>query len=258
MDRRSINLMEPPSQSSESLYTSKIIKAGALIADTKTFLSQWDGSATVSDNLGRFREQNVFGKASRSRVEDILAVFRQRYLIDEEIVKALVVFVQRRFPAASLDRILYFHAAQSDRLLYDVVVNWLGPVQGRGVTDIDADGAQRLMAKWVSEGLTTSEWSEATITRVAQGLLSTLRDFGVLQGSVRKRISPAYVPVMAFAYVMFHLKRHQPSGAKLIEHPDWRLFFLNREGVERFLFEAHRHPAQLPRHDAGGVCECPR
>jgi hypothetical protein len=31
-------------------------------------------------NLERLRRENVLGKASRSRVEDVLAIFRQRYL----------------------------------------------------------------------------------------------------------------------------------------------------------------------------------
>jgi hypothetical protein len=87
---------------------------------------------------------------------------------------------------------------------------------------------------------------------VAQGLLSTLRDFGVLRGAINKRISPACVPVPAFAYVMFYLKQHQRSGARLVEHPDWRLFSLNREAVERFLFEAHQH-GLLEYHAAGSV-----
>jgi len=48
------------------------------------------------------------------------------------------------------------------------------------------------------------------------------------------------------------LKQHQPSGAKLIELPDWKLFFLNRESVERMLFEAHQH-SLLEYHVAGSV-----
>ena len=79
------------------------------------------------------------------------------------------------------------------------------------------------------EGKTTGHWSDTTIIRVAQELLATLRDFGVLQGAVKKKIAPAYLPVEAFAYIMFYLKQHQPSGAKLIELPDWKLFFLHRE-----------------------------
>jgi hypothetical protein len=145
MDRRSAFVMEPSSRSGRSPYSSKIIKAGALLADTKTLVSQWAATETVPENLRRFRQENVFGKASRSRVEDILAVFRQRYLADEEVIKALRVLVQKRLPSASLDRILYFHAAQSDRLLHDAVVEWLFPLQGRGVSDIDVDEARRLL-----------------------------------------------------------------------------------------------------------------
>jgi hypothetical protein len=244
--------MDPPARPGESPYSSRIIKAGALLADTKTLLLHWDTAAAVEENLRRIRQENPFGKASRSRVEDILAVFRQRYLTDEEVIKGLVVLVRRGLPAASLDRILYFHAARSDLLLHDVVTAWLVPLQGRGIADIDVDDLRKLLSTWVAEGKTGGEWSEETTRRVAQGLLSTLRDFGVLRGAVNKRIAPAYLPATAFAYIMFHLKRHQPSGAKLVEHPDWRLFFLSREAVERFLFEAHQR-GLLEYHAAGSV-----
>jgi hypothetical protein len=235
-----------------SRYSSKIIKAGALLDDTKTLLSYWDMATPVQDNLDRIRRENVFAKASRSRIEDILAIFRQRYLAEAEVVKALVVLVKNRLPAASLDRVLYFHAARADALLHDTVTEILMPMQAQGIIDITPAAVQTVLAKWVEKGLTTSAWSENTTERVAQGLLSTLRDFGVLQGAVNKRIAPAYLPVTAFAYIAFYLKQHQPSGAKLLEHPDWKLFFLNREFVERFLFEANQH-GLLEYHSAGSV-----
>jgi hypothetical protein len=233
-------------------YTSRIIKAGALLDDTKTLLSHWDVTAPVPDNLDRIRRENIFGKASRSRVDDILAVFRQRYLGEAEVTKALVVLVNNRLPAASLDRVLYFHAARADRLLHDTVTEILTPLQVQGTTDIDPATVQKALQRWVEKGLTTSPWSENTTVRVAQGLLSTLRDFGVLQGAINKRIAPAYLPVTAFAYIAFYLKQHQPSGGKLLENPDWKLFFLNREGVERFFFEANQH-GLLEYHAAGTV-----
>src|SRR5438132_1751276 len=100
-------------------YSSKIIKAGALIGDTKTLLSNWDVKASVDENINRMRRDNVFGKSSRSRVEDILAIFRQRYLAEESVTKALVTLVRGKFPIAALERLLYFHAARADHLLYD-------------------------------------------------------------------------------------------------------------------------------------------
>ena len=43
-------------------YTSKIIKAGALISDTKTLLTHWDVSASLDENINRVRRDNVFGR----------------------------------------------------------------------------------------------------------------------------------------------------------------------------------------------------
>lgn len=51
-----------------------------------------------------------------------------------------------------------------------------------------------------------------------------------MQGAVNKKIASVFLPVASFAYVAFYLKQHQPSAAKLIELPDWQLFFLNRDG----------------------------
>jgi hypothetical protein len=237
---------------SSAPYSSKIIKAGALVGDTKTLFSHWDDGVLVEENINRFRLDNVFGKASRSRVEDILAIFRQRYLTEQSVTKALATLVQKRFPTAALERLLYFHSARADRLIYDVVTEILVPLHARGLVDINVHAFQRSLTKWVNEGKTTGHWSEPTITRISQGLLSALRDFGVLQGAVNKKIAPAYLPTEAFAYVVYYLKQHQPSGAKLIDLPDWKLFFLSREGVERFLFEAHQR-SLLEYHVAGSV-----
>ena len=204
-------------------YTTKIIKAGALLSDTRTFLSQWDSGQSVRDNLRRFREENIFGKASRSRVEDILAIFRQRYLREEEVTKALVVLVQERFPTAALDRILYFHAAKADPAPRcrngDPAAS-----QRQGITDSTCSTSRvNCRSGWRRKDEQPVGPSRRLVG--GPGLLSTLRDFGVLQGIVNKQIAPAYLSTEAFAYIIFYLKQHQPSGAKLPDLPDWKLFF---------------------------------
>src|SRR3984893_9722095 len=159
------NTIEPEKRlRSSTPYSSKIIKAGALIGDTKTLLSHWDVKDSADGNINRVRRDNVFGKASRSRVEDILAIFRQRYLTEQSVTKALVTLVQKRFPTAALEWLFYFHSARADRLLYDVVTEILGPLHARGLVDINVHAFQRSLAKWVNEGKTTGHWSEPTIT----------------------------------------------------------------------------------------------
>ena len=235
-----------------SAYRTKIIKAGALVADTKTLLAHWDESCSVPENLERFRRENIFGKASRSRVRDILAIFRQRYLTAEPVTKALATLVKGQFPTEGLVRILYFHAARSDPLLHDVVTEVLLPLHLQGKADVTVADLTTLLIRWVEEEKTAGRWSESTIVRVAQGIMATLRDFGVLQGAVHKRLAPMYLPVEAVAYIAFYLHQGQPSGERLLSHPEWRLFFLSPQAVERFFVEAQQHRL-LEYYAAGSI-----
>jgi len=224
----------------EARYCSKIIKAGALLADTKTLLANWNEQADIHHNLARAQRENVFGKASRSRVEDILAIFRQRYLLDPDVLAGLVHLVKAGWASERVDRILYFLAAKSDGLLYDAVAEVVAPRAAAGYRDVATGDIQAWVLEKVGRGMTEGSWSGQTAERVAQGLLATLRDFGILEGAVKKRIAPVFLPTPALAFIAFLVYKEVGSGDCLIHSPDWRLFLLPEHGVERFLLEAHR------------------
>ncbi len=232
------------------MYSSKIIKAGALLSDTKLLLEQWDVDATVTANLGRFREENLFGKKSRSRVDDVLAVFRQRYLHDPDLLAALVILAQGGSRSESLNRILYFQATLSDRLLHDVVTELLLPWSSRPDGRVQPWEVENWIAAQVVAGRTERPWSSEVQRRVMQGLLATLRDFGLLEGAVHKRITSIYLPIDAFAFTALQLRRHGLSGESLLHSSEWKLFFLGDQTIERFFLEAHQERL-LQYHAAG-------
>ncbi len=233
-------------------YTSRIIKAGALLPDTKLLLANWDENQDVQTNLDQVRRENLFGKTSRARVEDILLVFRQRYLKDPEILKALVVMARSRIPSEVLDRILYFQAVRSDPLLHDLVTEVLVDWSTRSDREVRTWEVQNWVDKQVKAGNTERPWSFEVQRRVVQGLLATLRDFGILEGSVKKRIAYVYLPLDAFAFIAFQLVREGRSGERLLNDPEWRLFFLPQGGAERFFLEAHQE-GLLEYYAAGRV-----
>ena len=239
-------------ESTEAIYTSRIIKASALIADTKVLLSEWNLDESVSDNLDRARRQNIFGKASRRRVQDILKIFRQRFFEDADIGTALVMLTQDGAPPGWLDPLLYFFAAQNDRTLRDIVVEVFYPRHRAGYTDLPKEVVIRAIRDWVAEGKTTSPWGENTVSRVTRNSLAALRDFGVLQGTTHKRIAPIYLPAPSFALIALWLQGREHSGDLVLNSDDWKLFFLPVEGVERFFIESHQEHL-LTYHAAGSV-----
>ena len=214
--------------------------------------AHWDESESVQQNLDRIQRENVFGKATRCRIEDVLAIFRQRYLREPSVLKALVRLCRAHRPTSGIDRILYFHACQADTLLHDVVTEVIYDLYCSGRHEVDPQRIRDLLVTWVAQGKTTARWSESTFRRVTQGLLATLRDFGVLEGAVNKRIAASFLALEAFAYVAFYLRQRQPSGDRLLRDREWRLFLLSPDAVERFFLEAHQ-AGLLEYHAAGSV-----
>jgi len=227
-------------KSRKRIYSSRILKAGALLDETKTLLSIWDESATTSDNIARFQQENILGKASRSRANDILTAFRQRYLVDERVMRSLILLIKGRCHTEIIDRILYFHAAMSDPLIHDFATDLLWSKYHRGLQKISVDETRDWIKKRIADGKTMEPWSENTLRRSARGLMSALRDFGILNGIRHKQIAPIYVPVGAFCYIAFYLYCLGLSGKSLLDSPEWRLFLHAPQDVERLLLEAHQ------------------
>jgi hypothetical protein len=181
-----------------------------------------------------------------------LAIFRQRYFDDPEVGSALVTLVQGNVPGQWIDPLLYYYSVQNDSTLHDVILEVVAKRGLNGYTDISVEHVMRALREWVAEGKTTTTWGEKTTLRVAQHMVATLRDFGILQGRVNKSITPLYLPLESFVFLAFEMWRKLRSGEKVLHNPDWNLFFLPTQGVERFFLEAHQERL-LSYHAAGSV-----
>lgn len=221
-----------------------------MLADTRTLLLHWDCAQSVDDNLARLKAENAFGKASRSRITDLAAILRQRYLNDAELRATLVALAQGGMPNEALDRILYFLSLRNDVLLHDAVTELLLPAYGRGQAEVTTLSVVAWLREQVAAGNTVSAWSEETLVNVAQHLLATLRDFGIMTGASRKRIQVPYVPLQAFCLLALLRFRELGSSELLLQDPEWRVFFLSTLAVERMFLEAHQE--RLLEYDAAG------
>ena len=238
------------------LYTSKLIKATALLADTRLLLGAWDPAQDAAANLARLRAGNLFGKASAGRVTDVTLIFRQRYFDDPAVGAALVALAAQPAADAWLTPLLYFFAAQSDRALRDLVLQVVLPRRRAGQTELPVSAFYRQLDAWRAAGLTTTAWGDATLERVGQYAAATLRDFGLLRGNTRssapKQIAAPRLPLPAFALVAFWLRGQTPAGGRVLHSPEWGLFLLDTPAVERLFLDAHQRRL-LDYHAAGSV-----
>jgi hypothetical protein len=216
-------------------FDARIIKGGALLDDTRRFLEAWDVGRGPAENLERIRESGVLGKRSRSRAAAVLAILRRRLAEAGEGVVATLRLL--RDDARAFREVCYYEAAHSDPLLgafaAEAIFGW--HQAGRSVV-LGADAVG-----WLADAGRTPSWTEPTRARVAQGLLSTLRDFGLLEGAAKKRIAPPRLSLRGFTYVAVRERGQHPSGRALLQAPVWRRYLLDAEHVRALFLDADRH-----------------
>ncbi|MCI0698479.1 DUF1819 family protein [candidate division KSB1 bacterium] len=207
------------------------------------------------DTAERLVEQNPLALPSRARAKDvILRTFVPRFVkgAPPQLWKPLAVFEACAASVETIRPLHYFAAARAEPLIADFVCEFLMPRQRSGKLEITIADAIGFIKENAIEKFGGARWSEAVQTKVTQGLLAALRDFGILAGRANKRIAPFYLPTTAFSFIAFLLHLKQPSGDRLLADPEWQLFFLSPALVERMFFEAHQERF-LEYHAAGRI-----
>lgn len=194
--------------------------------------------------------ENWLGKHTRARAADTLrCAFLPRFVHGRPLQawKILRTLEDRNLPVEIIRPVYYWITARNEPLLYDFVCAELfhSYHTGQYITTNEVYG-------WIVSQLATcgKHWSPTVTTRVARGVLATLRDFGVLEGIGKKRMAPAYLPIEAVAYIAFALFQEGVSGLQLVSHNDWALFLFSPPIVEQMFLEADRHG--LLRFQAAG------
>jgi hypothetical protein len=224
------------------VYTTRLLKAGAAIEDTRILLRYWTDTVPKEELTHRLVAENALGKTSRMRVKDVVTrIFIPRYVDGDpkEAWRYLKILELGGMDGSSMSALLLFHTARCERLLYDFVVEELFPRFMVGRDEISVDDT----ARFISDALVKRDaenWTETVKIKVARGMLAALRDFGILQGKAKKKIRAPYLSPEAFAFIAFLVHLHTKSGERIVNSEDWRLYLLTPEAVERKFLEAHR------------------
>jgi len=220
------------------VFTVNIQKGGALLADARRLVDLWDIEASPKVNLRRIADENLLGKATRRRLDDILLrSLAPRFVAPgPQVIVALKTLLSdhRAFTEAA-----YFETARDEALLGAFAE---GPCFGwyeSGRSRVTIDDTTAWLGEQAAAGI-LPEWSPTVRTKVGRGLLAALRDFLILDGATIKRFVPPHLSLRGFAYVAFRLHEQGASSTKIATSLVWRHWLLGAERVDDLLRQAAR------------------
>ena len=219
-------------------YTTNIQKGGALLDDARLMVEAWDPHASIEDNLDAIREGRGLVKATRSRAADVVLRILKPRLIDPGPFVIEALRTVRSDPTAFAE-IVYFEAMRDDRLLRDFATGPLYSLYSSGRSHVAVEDTLDWLAT-VSDPRARA-WSDTVRVKVGRGLLAALRDFGVLDGAVKKRFGPPRISNSGFAYAAWRLTGEAGADRVIFTTDLWRAWLLDARRVEELALELDRH-----------------
>jgi hypothetical protein len=229
-------------------YVASSALFSGILDETQLFLQTYaEQSGSLETRIGSAKQALVGGllpQRSRSSRISIIRRIQNRltnwgppaWVLDE-----LAVFAGQASKLA-LKAALLVHVCRQDRLLYClvqalIVLQWQeGP---RQITNADV---HRFLDDERSRHPEIDTWSRQTRDRLGSTTLAILRDYGLLQGKVRKQSVEPIVPDAAANHLARLLRAEGVVEAGIPSHPDWRLW----------LWDEARARHALSRDTSGG------
>lgn len=223
-----------------NVVSSFTVIKGTMIRETYRVLAEWDLARSKKENLARLRDENYIGAQSSTWLRDVGFVMSRRLDPDSRDL-ALVLLAKGGLPVSDWRPILLWHMTRDEFLLRDFLVNWLYPRF--------EDGAYRLRLEDLGDYLKTLPerggqvehgWTEATSRRVEAGLFRAAIDFGLLKGTQVREFASYHLPERSFLYILHALRDQLTSPTRIIASPDWRMYLMAPQDVERELLRLHQ------------------
>ena len=120
-------------------------------------------------------------------------------------------------------------------------MNWLYPQFVDGTYRLRSDDLLPYVEAIPKQATTlTDRWTSPTVLRVASGLLRIAVDFGLMTGSQAREFASYHLPDESFLYLLHVMAEQNANASTVVRSPDWRMYLMSPEDVERELFRLHQ------------------
>ena len=212
-------------------------KAG-LLEETRQFLLVYAETKDVDATARRLRDGGLPQRSWQTR-RTIVDFIRRRVAKWQPpvwVLDDLVAFARNPAPEA-LQAALLIHVCRQDALLYDLVQQVVVPRWQSGQVEIRSVDVQQFLDQSEPTHPEISGWSHETRKRLASSDLAILRDYGLLQGTARKRIVEPVIPPAVVVHLVKLLAAEGTPTEELAYHPDWQLWLWDPDRAKQAIDE---------------------
>ena len=226
--------------SEKILDTGYTYKSGSFIDEFKIIVNNWQDDKSLDENFNTFENQDFFGKLTDSWNKEVLSHIKKRYFnntgnLFNYLKKALNIFKDNKVK----NFIIYIYLGWSDPLFKTFIVNFVFEAYKKHKAFITTKEVISFIENLPDEPTKPRYTSHEMRRKVAGGLLSTCKDFGILEGHAKKRFLTIIIPDEVLAYLLYWLKENCISSRQIIENFSWKFFFLEKNEIEDLLLKSH-------------------
>ncbi|MCC6521361.1 MAG: DUF1819 family protein [Polyangiaceae bacterium] len=220
-------------------YTARAIKGTALLEETRALLRAWRPGESAGAFRDRVRAEDLLGKATAARSDDVVRVaFAGRLLADgDEPAVSLRHLLASRKSGPWFSQLCLLFAARADVVLREAVTEFLARQRARRSEAVTTADFLRFLDEQHSAGRMARPWSRSVRESVAQHVLHQLTDLGALGPPRRgvRALLPYRPGALATAWLTCELHRQGVSDIAIVEHHDWRIWQMHEEDVREAL-----------------------
>jgi len=219
--------------------STRLIRKGALLDDTRRVFLEWDISMSFDQNLSRARNLNTPAADNNDWLKEVLATFSSRWRYEPRL-STIVKLVQRADRDIFCPCILW-HIGQVDELYYRFATEWLFDEYEAGTYLLrTADLVPFVEKVTASRAAERKGLSQYGLDRASRDLFRMAAAFGLLKGSAVREFNSYHLPEESFLYLIYTMHEEYGNAQAVLHSQDWRLFLMSTDAVERELFRLHQ------------------
>lgn len=230
----------------------RLVRKGALAAETYALFSRWNPTASFEANLQKGLEQQFQTLAWEKEVRTTL---RSRFRDPAEAAD-LIAMARAGLPFDEWRSCLLLWICIHEELFFRFIQDWLFPEYeaGRIVVRVE-DVKPHVETVWQGVKTKGEPLTDYGITRAARDLIRLATDLGLLSGagSVR-RFATQHLSDRCFIYWVYRIAEYERSTAAIPKSLLWRGTLMGSTAVEAELLRLHQFD-QLHYQAAGSLIQ---